>query len=105
MDLTEVKNALRVDSSFDDSLIERYMTTAELKIQSAVCKDADSTFFNGEKIKPLYETCCIMLVGHWYQNRFIGSKYETFEIPFGVTSFIHDLRGAYYLANNESIST
>ncbi|GGH83568.1 putative phage protein (predicted DNA packaging) [Pullulanibacillus pueri] len=61
MDLQEVKNFLRVDSTADDALINSLIKSSDQYLKGAGC---DSTA-NLE----LYEQAQKILITHWYQNR------------------------------------
>ena len=62
LELTEVKNFLRIDFDDDDALLEHYMQTAEEYIKSACGENV-----NLEKSKA--KTIMLMLIGDYYESR------------------------------------
>lgn len=85
MELTELKNYLRIDHDLDDTLLETLKDVAEKYIYGAIeIKTTDDERF---------DYAVTLLVGHWYENRITTSEKAIEEIPFGVTALIHQLRG------------
>lgn len=62
MELTEIKDFLRVDYDEDDILITTLKLTAETYIKNSGSKI--SSYENA-----LYKLAILMLIGHWYENR------------------------------------
>lgn len=87
MELQELKNYLRVDTTMDDSFLISLKLSAETYILNAV--------ENAEKVKvdERFKLAVALLVGSWYKNREAISDGNTQEIPFGVASLIGQLRG------------
>ena len=81
-----IKDALRIDGSDDDTLIQGYIDTAKDYIANAV--------MDGPASEPLtsnrkYRLAVIILVQFWYTNRTIDMK----QTPYQVRSLIQQLRG------------
>lgn len=60
--LTEAKDYLRVDGSYDDALITSLINAAEAYLRNATGKTFDSTNY-------LARLFCLTLVTEWYENR------------------------------------
>ncbi|QYM58650.1 head-tail connector protein [Bacillus subtilis] len=93
MTLEELKLAMRIDHNFDDGFIEQLKDTAEDYIKDAVTlsPNRDAFFQNN----PKFDTAVRFLVGAWYEQRVSSMDKALQEIPFGVTNFIQQFRGAY----------
>ncbi|MHC5226903.1 head-tail connector protein [Enterococcus sp. LJL99] len=87
MELTELKNYLRVDTSLDDSLLDVLKESAENYITNAI--------ENAEEVKQdkRFELAVALLVGSWYAQRENTVQGSIQEIPLGVQSLITQLRG------------
>lgn len=87
MELQELKNYLRVDTTMDDSLLISLQLSAETYILNAV--------ENVEKVQTdeRFKLAVALLVGAWYKNREAVTEGTTQQIPFGVASLIGQLRG------------
>lgn len=72
MDLTEVKQYLRVTNDVDDGLITRIMIVAEGIMRDAVT-DYDLKLA-GEKFKTKAEMCQLAIIAELYENRNQGSN-------------------------------
>ncbi|NPC94796.1 phage gp6-like head-tail connector protein [Bacillus sp. WMMC1349] len=93
MTLERLKLALRIDHNFDDDLIKQLKDAAEHYIMDAVTLSPNREAFF--KDNPKFDTAVIFLVGAWYEQRVSSIDKALEEIPFGVTSFIQQFRGAY----------
>lgn len=81
-----IKDALRIDGSNDDALIQGYIDTAKDYVSNAV---GESVPMNGDT---KYNLAVILLVQFWYSNRTIDMK----QTPYQVRSLIQQLRGEYW---------
>lgn len=88
MNLDELKNFLRVDHDLDDSLLSILQETAENYILGAIDAEAKDVI-NDTRFK----LAVTLLVANWYENRNAVSDTTKQEVPFGVVSLIHQLRG------------
>ncbi|MEC0886834.1 head-tail connector protein [Bacillus atrophaeus] len=93
MTLEELKLAMRIDHDFDDGLIKQLKDTAENYIMDAVTLSPNREAFF--KDNPKFNTAVMFLVGAWYERRVSSTDKALQEIPFGVTNFIQQFRGAY----------
>ncbi|MGH1833304.1 head-tail connector protein [uncultured Enterococcus sp.] len=85
MELSELKNYLRIDHDLDDNLLGMLKSTAEKFILSSIeVKETDDERF---------DHAVTLLVSNWYENRIATTEKAMQEIPFGVTALIHQLRG------------
>lgn len=85
MELSELKNYLRIDHDLDNTLLETLKNVAEKYIYGAI--EIETT--DDER----FDYAVTLLVSHWYENRITTSEKAIEEIPFGVTALIHQLRG------------
>lgn len=93
MELSELKNFLRVDHDLDDDLLAMLQKTAEEFILGSIEVEmtADKRF----------DYAVTLLVSNWYENRIGTSTQALNEIPFGVTALIHQLRGLDHGVNTD----
>lgn len=77
------KQALYLDGSEDDGLINTYIDNAKQYVQNAVSANADLTKYQQ------YNFAVQMLAQFWYQNR--GTDMQ--QTPYQVVSMIQQLRG------------
>lgn len=106
MDLSRVKEHLRVDHHFEDNLIQDYISWAEEEIKDSVTTEVfrNESFF---KDNPHFDRAVFLLTAHYFENR-IGitdaSRASGFNaLPDGILSAIQKLRGSY-ISINEVIS-
>lgn len=86
----DIKNSLRIDHSFDDSLIEQLIGTAESYVLFAVdsrLKKEDLEYYRQ------FDWAVSLLVQHWYLNRQASTSEH---IPTTVLSLIQQLRGVSF---------
>lgn len=93
LSVARIKTSLRIDDEVDDEVITRLLAAAEATIINAIGPDND--FYKQEQVESLYETAVTMLVDHY--NRFRGAvtSQNIKEIPYGVNTFILQLKPAY----------
>ncbi|QWS04626.1 head-tail connector protein [Limosilactobacillus reuteri] len=80
-----IKDALRIDGSQDDLMIQSYIDTAKDYVASAITNSSDIDFMKLKK----YRLAVILLVQFWYSNRTTDMK----QTPYQVVSLIQQLRG------------
>lgn len=91
MELSELKNYLRIDHDLDDNLLGMLKSTAEKFILSSIeVEETDDERF---------DYAVTLLVSSWYENRVATTTQALQEIPFGVTALIHQLRGLEHGSN------
>lgn len=93
MELSELKNYLRIDHDLDDALIETLQDVAEKYIYGAI----EVTATDDER----FDYAVTLLVSSWYENRVATTTQALQEIPFGVTALIHQLRGLDHGVNTD----
>lgn len=92
--LAEVKIHLRVDDSSEDTLITTYITAARQYVegyQNRIYLSTD-TEVTTEAMTHLEKAACLLLIGHWYENRqavVIGAIPS--DVPFSVKALL-DIR-------------
>ena len=95
MNLQMIKKHVRVDHSFEDDLLEQYIEWAESEVKDSVTTSEtrnDAYFVDN----PHYERAVTMLVGHFFENRLPFTDIQNNNVPYGVMSAIHKMRGAYH---------
>ncbi|WP_010309300.1 head-tail connector protein [Kurthia senegalensis] len=93
MDLEAIKLSLRIDHSYDNAMIEGYISAAQTYVKNAVDVDATKDDLS------LYEAFSLavsLLVQYWYVNRTESVEY----VSNAVVSLIQQLRGEYYAKTN-----
>lgn len=75
LDLTFVKNYLRVDTSLDDDLISMMIVSAKSYIQSFLNKK----FVDFEEVPPEFTIAALSLISQWYEQRAIQSESQAHE--------------------------
>ena len=95
MELEKVKKHVRVDHSFEDDLLETYIEWAELEVKDSVStsENINDEYFTDN---PHYERAVTLLTAHYFENRLPMSETRLNNLPFGVMSAIHKMRGAYH---------
>jgi len=88
LELTQLKNYLRIDHDLDDQLLTYIQSIAESYIQSAI--DSTDDYY---KTDPRFDYATALLISHWYENRSATTDVNLEDIPFGVQAFIQQLRG------------
>lgn len=88
--VTDVKDSLRIDHTFDDNLISQLIETAGHYIISAIDSNAEDNIIDRYK---QFDWSVSLLVQHWYLNR---EEASTERIPITVQAMIQQMRGAYY---------
>lgn len=86
MELTEIKDFLRVDYDEDDILITTLKLTAETYIKNSSSKI--SSYENA-----LYKLAILMLIGHWYENREVIGTDE--KLAYSLQCLLMQLRYCY----------
>lgn len=95
MNLEEIKKHIRVDHSFEDDLLQNYKDWAESEIKDSVSTsdNRNDEYFEGS---PHYERAVVLLTGHYFENRLPMVEVELKNLPFGIISAVHKLRGGYH---------
>lgn len=87
INLETIKDALRIDGTQDDDLLQGYINAAEDYVVSAITDSDDVTVqLKGDT---RYNLAVILLVQFWYSNRTTDMK----QTPYQVLSLIQQLRG------------
>lgn len=97
MELEKVKKHIRVDHSFEDDLISEYTLWAESEIKDSVStsKNRNEEYFNNSVH---FERAVVLLTGHYFENRLPMTEVNFNNLPFGIMSAVHKLRGGYHEA-------
>ncbi|AQL56418.1 head-tail connector protein [Abyssicoccus albus] len=95
MELQTIKGHLRIDHDFEDKEISHYIKWAESEVKDSVStsKTRNEDFFV-DNIH--FEKAVTLLTSHYFENRLPQTNLTLSELPFGVISAIHKLRGDYY---------
>lgn len=94
MNLQILKEHIRVDHDFEDELLIMYYEWAAEEIKDSVSteKDRDDSLIENSAH---FERAVILLTGHYFENRLPMSEVKFTNLPFGIASALHKLRGAY----------
>ncbi|MGM0214281.1 head-tail connector protein [Enterococcus sp. AZ109] len=90
IEVSDVKNSLRIDHNLDDTLIDLLIETAADYIISAI--DAKAERENIEKYQQ-FNWAVSLLTQHWYEKRDTANSDR---MPVTVQALIQQMRGAYY---------
>ena len=90
IEVSEVKNSLRIDHDLDDKLIKLLIETAADYIISAIDSKADKGTI--EKLHQ-FDWAVSLLTQHWYENR---DSANSERMPITVQALIQQMRGVYY---------
>lgn len=91
--LDDLKNSLRIDSTADDGLLTGYLLAAELYIKNAVSSEVSVGFWTNENVQPLMTVCTLALASGYYISRTPLSQTQLYPIDLSVNSIIGQLRG------------
>ncbi|PAD39813.1 head-tail connector protein [Terribacillus sp. 7520-G] len=93
MELTELKQYLRIEYDEDDNWLQMLMKVGQSYVIDAIDSNATADDF-AEKEQFSFAVC--LLVSHWFSNRSATAEKALQDIPFGVLPMIQQLRGWYY---------
>lgn len=95
MDISQLKKHIRVDHNFEDELIESYMFWAEEEVKDSVSTSLtrNEEYFEGNAH---FDRAVALLTSHYFHNRLPMSEVNFTNLPSGINSAIHKLRGGYY---------
>lgn len=89
MELTEIKNYLKVDHNDEDVLLMSLLAAAESYIKQTTGKTLKGTAaINTDE---LYNLCVKLMVAHWYENRAVQSPSATNDFSFSVQALINHI--------------
>lgn len=94
MDLQLIKKHIRVDHSFEDELIEDYISWAEAEIKDSVSTEEirNELFFDDN---PHFNRAKVMLVAHYFENRIGYTEKSLTNTPDAILSAVQKLRASY----------
>lgn len=95
MSTEAIKLSLRIDHSYDNAMIEGYISAAKNYVRNAVDMDATQDDMNAYEGFPLAVS---LLVQYWYVNRTESVEY----VPNTVISLIQQIRGEHYAKTNST---
>jgi len=84
----EIKNFLKVEHAEDDTFINLLKETSEAYLRGSIEMDNEDIVTD---VRFIYAQT--LLISHWYENRSGTNETELKPIPFGIISFIQQLRG------------
>lgn len=90
VDKERLKLSLRIDSNFDDELLDMYLSAASDFIKNAVGAP-DDFYINND----LFDTAVVALASSYYTNRTALSNTQTYTINMTLNSIIGQLRGQW----------
>lgn len=83
-----LKHSLYIDGAYEDDYLAYLLTVAKDTVMRALDHEEEPN-------TPIFQHCLILLAVHLYENRVQGVESALNNIPFGVHSFIQQLRGEY----------
>jgi uncharacterized phage protein (predicted DNA packaging) len=94
MDLEKVKKHIRAED-FENDNLEMYIewAVAEIKDSVSTAKVRNELYFE-KNIH--FEKAVILLASHYFENRLPMTEVKMNNLPYGITSAIHKLRGGYH---------
>lgn len=95
MNISDVKEYLRLEIDEDDRIVQSLLDSAVLFLENAGVPRQEEN--------ELYRLALCMLVSHWYENREVIGKNTN--LSYGLESIIHQLRlteGSDGFANREN---
>lgn len=92
---SQIKRHIRVDHSFEDDLLKTYIEWAEAEIKDSVStsENLNENYFADN---PHYERAVTLLTAHYFENRLPMSETNLNNLPYGIQSAVHKLRGGYH---------
>jgi len=81
-----VNEHLRLDGDADEDYVA-YLIEAATEYVSALTQ-----ITNDEDAPRRYDHACLLIIGHWYQNREAVTEQNLQQIPFGARMLINQLR-------------
>lgn len=88
--LDNLKNSLRIDHNFDDSLLEQLLETAKRYVISAIDSKAEEGVIEAYQ---QFDWSVSLLTQHWYETR---DTPNSDRMPVTVQALIQQMRGLYY---------
>ena len=95
MSIEAIKLSLRIDHSYDNAMIEGYISAAKKYVRNAVDMEASTETLSIYEGFPLAVS---LLVQYWYVNRTESVEY----VPNTVISLIQQIRGEHYAKTNSN---
>lgn len=92
----DIQNSLRLDPNVDNTLIQRYIDTAESYISNAVDANVSVDVYRKH---PQFNTAVALFAEYLYQSRGIVSDSPS-KKPFEITAMIIQLKGIIYGQKN-----
>lgn len=91
----QIKEHIRIDHSFEDDLLDTYIEWAKAEIKDSVStsENLNENYFADN---PHYERAVTLLTAHFFENRLPMTEVNLNNVPFGIMSAVHKLRGGYY---------
>lgn len=95
LSVPDVKKHIRLDHSFEDDQLARYIEWAEAEIKDSVSTSStrNEAYFTGNTH---FERAVTLLAAHFFENRLAMSDVDLNNVPYGILSAVHKLRGGYY---------
>ncbi len=94
--IDDLKLSLRIDTSDDDTLLERCLNTAETFIQNAISGDLNAGFLaKDSNIQTMYLNAVYALASSYYTYRLSDTTLSVTSVNFTTSAIIAQLRGLY----------
>lgn len=95
LSVPDVKKHIRVDHSFEDDQIGTYLEWAKAEVKDSVStsETRNEAYFMDNMH---YERAVTLLTAHFFENRLAMTELNLNNVPYGIVSAVHKLRGGYY---------
>lgn len=89
MELTDIKEFLKIDNDAEDALLDSLLVAAESYIKQTTGKTLKGTAaINTDE---LYNLCVKLMVAHWYENRAVQSPTSLVNFDYSVQALINHI--------------
>lgn len=89
MELTDIKEYLKIDNDAEDALLDSLLAAAESYIKQTTGKTLKGTAaINTDE---LYNLCVKLMVAHWYENRAVQSPTNLTKIDYTVQALVNHI--------------
>jgi uncharacterized phage protein (predicted DNA packaging) len=93
MELTDIKEYLRVDHNDEDVLLMSLLAAAEsyIKQQTGKTKVVVNEVEAAISTDELYKLCVKLMVAHWYENRAVQSPTNLTNLDYSVQALVNHI--------------
>lgn len=89
MELTDIKEYLKIDNDAEDALLESLFSAAESYIKQTTGKTLKGTA--AISTDELYNLCVKIMIAHWYENRAVQTPTTLTNFDYSVQALINHI--------------